>query len=317
MNHDITVEQLRWEKKMTESLGFVGLGNIGSRVVPHLLKAGHEVAVFDLNKEAVAALVELGARAAESPADAAKTSSVVFLSLPNSQIVRKVVVDEAGVFEGAAPGTVVVDHSTIDPETARDLAAGAAAAGFAYLDAPVSGGVQGAEAGTLSIMIGGESETVEKVRPVIDTYAGNIFHVGPSGSGQVIKLANNIITAVNIVALGEGLSATVKAGVELDTAVEVLSKSSAASFVLSSYFPRTLFTEERPTGFALDFMLKDVKLFLESAFKSGIPTPVSNIVGDLYRIGHRDGRGGKDFTSVVEFYEDFSGIRLQSKGNQA
>lgn len=302
---------------MTEVLGFVGLGNIGRRIVPHLLKAGHDVAVFDLNKEAVTALVEQGARAVESPAEAAKGASTVFLSLPNSHIVRTVVLEQDGVLEGASQGAVIVDHSTIDPETARSLAEAAAAGGFAYLDAPVSGGVQGAEAGTLSVIIGGDTAAVDKARPVMDSFAGNIFHVGPSGSGQVIKLANNMITAVNIAALGEGLSATVKAGVDLDTAVEVLTKSSAASFVLSSYFPRTLFTEERPTGFALDFMLKDIKLFLDSVSKTGIPTPVSNIVGDLYNIGHRDGRGGKDFTSVVEFYEDFSGIRLQSKGTKA
>jgi 3-hydroxyisobutyrate dehydrogenase-like beta-hydroxyacid dehydrogenase len=214
---------------MTEVLGFVGLGNIGGRIVPHLLKAGHDVAVFDLNKEVVAGLVEQGARAAESPADAAKGASTIFLSLPNSQIVRNVVVAEDGVFEGAAQGAVVVDHSTIDPETAKDLAAAAQAGGFTYLDAPVSGGVQGAEAGTLSVIIGGETEAVDRIRPVLGHYAANIFHVGPSGSGQVIKLANNIITAINIAALGEGLSATVKAGVDLDTAAEVLGRAPQAA----------------------------------------------------------------------------------------
>ena len=302
---------------MTEILGFVGLGNIGSRVVPHLLKAGHDVAVFDLNKEAVAALAEQGARAAASPAEAAKGASIVFLSLPTPQIVRTVVVDEDGVFEGASQGTIVVDHSTIDPETARDLAAAASAAGFAYLDAPVSGGMQGADAGTLSIMIGGEADIIAKVRPVIEAFAGNIFHVGPSGSGQVIKLANNVISAATILALGEGLSATIQAGVDLDTAVDVLAKSSAASLMLTSYFPRTLFTEERATSFALDFTLKDIRLFLESAVKANLPTPVSNIVGDLHRIGNRDRRGAKDFTSVVEFNEDFTGIRPQLKGTQS
>lgn len=302
---------------MTQVLGFVGLGNIGGRVVPHLLKAGHDVAVFDVNKEAVAVLAEQGARPAKSPAEAAKGASIIFLSLPTPQIVRTVVADEDGVLEGASQGAIIVDHSTIDPETARDLAAAASAGGFSYLDAPVSGGVQGADAGTLSVMIGGETDTVARVRPVIEAFAGNIFHVGPSGSGQVIKLANNVISAATILALGEGLSATVKAGVDLDTAVDVLTKSSAASFMLTRYFPRTLFTEERATSFALDFMLKDIKLFLESAVKANLPTPVSNIVGDIYRIGNRDGRGAKDFTSAVEFYEDFTGIRLQSKGTQS
>jgi 3-hydroxyisobutyrate dehydrogenase len=210
---------------------------------------------------------------------------------------------------------VIVDHSTIDPDTSRTLAQVAQDAGASFLDAPVSGGVQGAEAGTLAVMIGGDEVAVRKVTPLIETYAGNVFHVGPSGNGQAIKLANNQITAANIVALGEGLSSAVAAGVDLDTAVAVLTKSSANSNVLSNYFPKTLFTAERPTGFALDFMHKDLGLFLASAAKSKLPTPVTGLVRDLFSIGQRDGRGGKDFTSVVEFYEDFTGIRLQTKEN--
>lgn len=300
---------------MTENLGFVGLGNIGSRVVPHLLAAGHLVTVTDLNAQAVEALIAQGATAAENAAEVASRSSIVFLSLPAPAIVRAVVAGEGGILSTAKPGTVIVDHSTIDPETARAMETLAAEKGVHYLDAPVSGGVQGAEAGTLAVMVGGNSDAFARVLPVIETYAGNAFHVGGSGNGQAIKLANNIITAVNIAALGEGLSAAVAAGVSLETAVKVLSTSSANSHVLSSYFPRTLFTEDRPTGFALDFMLKDIKLFLNSTARTSLPTPVSNVVGDLFRIGHRDGRGAKDFTSVVEFYEDFTGDRLQMKGN--
>ncbi|WP_087013170.1 NAD(P)-dependent oxidoreductase [Leucobacter sp. 7(1)] len=300
---------------MVAHVGFVGLGNIGSRVAPHLLNAGHRLAVSDLNTAAVEALVAQGARAAESAADTARDADIVILSLPSPAIVRTVVAGNDGVLAGAKPGTIIVDHSTIDPETAREVAGLAAAVGVTYLDAPVSGGVQGAEAGTLSIMAGGDAGAFERVRPVLESYSGNVFLVGETGSGQAIKLANNIITAINIAALGEGLSAAVGAGVDLDTAAKVLSTSSANSHVLSSYFPRTLFTEDRPTGFALDFMLKDIKLFLNSTAQTALPTPVSNVVGDLFRIGNRDGRGAKDFTSVVEFYEDFTGTRLQTKGN--
>jgi 3-hydroxyisobutyrate dehydrogenase-like beta-hydroxyacid dehydrogenase len=192
------------------------------------------------------------------------------------------------------------------------LAADAAAVGVGFLDAPVSGGVQGAEAGTLSVMVGGDGAALDQVRPLLDVYAGNVFHVGDSGNGQVIKLANNLITAINIVALGEALTTTVQNGVDLDKAVEVLTKSSANSNVLSSYFPRTLFTQERPIGFALNFMHKDLGLFLDSTKTSPIPVPVSSLVRDLFSIGRQAGRGGKDFTSVVEFYEDFGGTRLQT-----
>lgn len=295
-------------------LGFIGLGNIGSRVVPHLLDAGHTVTVSDLNTAAVDQLVARGAIAAGSPADVAAASEVVFLSLPTPNVVRDVVGGPNGLLATASAGTVIVDHSTIDPQTARDVAQLTAAQDVAYLDAPVSGGVQGAEAGTLSVIVGGDEAAFQTVKPYLDTFAGNVFHVGASGNGQVIKLANNIVTAINIVALGEALSTTVANGVDLDTAVKVLTTSSANSNVLSNYFPRTLFTQERPTGFALDFMLKDIKLYLASAAATPVPTPVSSLVGDLFKVGHRDGRGAKDFTSVVEFYEDFSGTALHTKG---
>ena len=294
---------------MSSILGFVGLGNIGGRVVTHLVKAGHKVSVYDLNDTAVKAAVDQGALAVGSPAEAAAGAEVVFLSLPTPAIVEGVV---TGLLAAAQRGLVIVDHSTIDPETTRRLAADAAAVGVGFLDAPVSGGVQGAEAGTLSVMVGGDGAALDQVRPLLDVYAGNVFHVGDSGSGQVIKLANNLITAINIVALGEALTTTVQNGVDLDKAVEVLTKSSANSNVLSSYFPRTLFTQERPTGFALNFMHKDLGLFLDSTKTSPIPVPVSSLVRDLFSIGRQAGRGGKDFTSVVEFYEDFGGTRLQT-----
>jgi 3-hydroxyisobutyrate dehydrogenase len=294
------------------TVGFVGLGNIGSRVVVHLVKAGHDVAVFDLAAAAVETAAAHGARAVASPEEAARGAAALFLSLPTPAIVSAVV---NSVLPDAAPGLVIVDHSTIDPDTSRSLAQAAQANGVSFLDAPVSGGVQGAQAAALAVMIGGDETAVKAVTPLIDTYAGNVFHVGPSGSGQAIKLANNQITAANIVALGEGLSSAVAAGVDLDTAVAVLTKSSANSNVLSNYFPKTLFTAERPTGFALDFMHKDLGLFLAAAAKAKLPTPVSGLVRDLFSIGQRDGRGAKDFTSVVEFYEDFTGIRLQTKEN--
>ncbi|MEU6012248.1 NAD(P)-dependent oxidoreductase [Streptomyces sp. NPDC047453] len=295
---------------MSAAVAFVGLGNIGGRVVAHLVKAGHDVAVFDLNAAAVQAAVEAGARSAVSAAQAAEGAEAVFLSLPTPAIVESVVGE---VLPHAEKGAVIVDHSTIDPETSRRLAGTAAAQGVSFLDAPVSGGVQGAEAGTLAIMVGGDEAALERVRPLLETYAGSVVRIGDSGSGQVVKLANNLITAINIAALGEALTTAVRQGVDLDVAVSVLTKSSANSNVLSSYFPRTLFTAERPTGFALDFMHKDLGLFLASAASGPVPLPLSNAVRDLFSIGRQLGRGSKDFTSVVEFYEDFADVRLQTK----
>jgi 3-hydroxyisobutyrate dehydrogenase len=294
-------------------VGFVGVGNIGGRMVAHLVRAGWDVVVFDVSEEAVRAAVGVGARAAGSAGEVAEGAGVVLLSLPTPAIVEAVVGE---VLPRVGAGAVVVDHSTIDPDTSRRLAGAAGGWGVSFLDAPVSGGVQGAEAGTLAVMVGGDEAALEKVRPLLDTYAGSVVHVGGSGSGQVVKLANNLVTAINIAALGEALTTVVRQGVDLDTAVSVLTKSSANSNVLSGYFPRTLFTAERPTGFTLDFMHKDLGLFLASAASGPVPLPLANAVRDLFSIGRRLGRGGKDFTSVVEFYEDFAGVRLQTRQAQ-
>ena len=253
---------------MTEVLGFVGLGRIGSRAIPHMLKAGHNVAVFDVNNDAVARLAEKGARAVPSPAEAAKGASIIFLGLPTAQLVRRAVAAEDGVLEGAPQGAVIVDHSMSDPQTARDLAAAARAGGFAYLDAPVIGEAQQPDTGPLTVMIGGEAKVFAKVRAVIAAFADNIFHVGPSGSGQALKLADNNISAAKIVALREGLSATAGAKDDLDTAVDVLSKRSAAGVMLTSHLGRTFFSEDRMTGFCPDLMLQDIELFLEFSLKT-------------------------------------------------
>lgn len=294
---------------MQDQIAVIGAGNIGGRLIRHLVASGYDVVVHDPDDVATQRAAVAGARTAGSVAEAVRNTSTVLLSLPTPQIVESV---GAQILREDVVDRVVVDHSTIDPATARRLAKRANARAAQFLDAPVSGGVQGADAGTLSVMAGGAEAALNRVLPVLRCYAANVFHVGSSGSGQALKLANNQITAATIAALGEGLSAAVSAGVDLDAAVAVLTTSSANSTVLSGYFPKTLFTDNRPTGFALDLMHKDLGLFLESAGRSGLPTPVTNVVRDLFSIGRRDGRGERDFTSVVEFYEDFTGIRLRT-----
>lgn len=303
---------------MASQLAFIGLGNIGSRMAAHLIKAGHDVRVYDVNQSAVQAMVDLGATSASTPALAAKDAEAVFTSLPTPAIVTNVVTGTDGILEGLMPGAVIVEHSTIDPATVVKLATEVRAAGGALIDAPISGGVQGAEAATLAIMVGGEEADLTAVRPYLELYGApeKITHIGPMGTGQVVKLANNMITAINIVALGEVLTTSVEAGLDLDVAVKVLSGSSANSNVLSNYFPRTLFTEERPVGFSLNFIHKDIALFLDSVSASEIPLPVTRIVQDIYAIARQQGLGNKDFTSVVEFYEQFSNVRLQTGANK-
>ena len=299
---------------MASKLAFVGLGNMGSRMATHLITAGHDVAVFDVNPKAIDALVRIGATAASTPAEAARGASVVFTSLPTPKIVTEVISGPDGVLDGLVKDGIIVEHSTIDPGTVILLAAATEAAGGKLIDAPVSGGVQGAEAGTLAIMVGGDIADLDRVREYLELYgsAEKITHIGPVGTGQVVKLANNMITAINILALGEVLTTSVEAGLDLDVAVKVLSGSAGNSNVLSNYFPRTLFTQERPVGFSLDFIHKDIGLFLDSVSASAIPVPVCKIVQDVYAIARQEGLGKKDFTSVVEFYEQFAGIRLQT-----
>jgi len=292
-------------------VAFVGLGNMGRRMAARLVAAGYKVAVFDTNPDAVHALEEAGARAATSPADAVSDADFILSSLPNPAIVEAVYLGGEGVIQTAKPGAVAADLSTIDPATAVSVRDALAQVSVGFLDAPVSRGVQGAENGTLAIMAGGSTTDFNRILPVLQHLGSAITHVGESGTGQLVKLCNNMISAINTVAASEVMVVGRRAGLDTKTMYDVLTSGSAESHILSSYFPRVVFSEERPTGFSLDFMVKDLDLFMSAANKTEVPMFLSGAVRQVFRLAQGQGLGSRDSCHIVEVYEKTAGVRLK------
>lgn len=294
-----------------QTVAFIGLGNMGGRMAARLIAAGYDVRVFDTNPETVGAAENLGATAGSSPAETVDGADFILSSLPNPAIVEAVYLGEDGVKAGAKAGAIAIDHSTIDPATAIRVGEALHAGGVVFLDAPVSRGVQGAENGTLAIMVGGDDDAFDAALPVLSHLGSSITHVGAPGTGQLVKLCNNMITAVTNVALGEVMVVGLKAGLDTKTMFDVLTSGSADSHMLNTYFPKTIFGETRPTGFSLDFMVKDVDLFLRAGSATDVPLLVSSMVRQIYKLAQDQGLGQRDSCSVVEVYEALAGVRLK------
>lgn len=298
-------------------VAFIGVGRMGGRMAARLAAGEFEVVVHDPSPAAVASLESAGATAAPDPATAARGADAILCSLPNPAALDKVMSGSPGVLETVEPGTIIVDFSTGDPETARSVAAAAGERGARFLDAPVSRGVKGAETGTLAMLVGGEAETLADARPLLSVLASDIVHVGDVGAGQVTKLCNNMLAAINATALGEVLVAGVRAGVELGPLAEAIGASSGGSFVLEQYLPAGLFTAERPVGFALALMRKDLGLFMDAGSKLSVELPVSAAVQQRYVAAAANGLDDADWTSVAELYERSAGQTLNLDGGVA
>ena len=291
-----------------KNVAFIGVGKMGAQMAARLVAAGYKVAVFDPNEAAVNELVSKGAAAAASPKAAAEGADAVMFSLPTPGILRAAVSGPDGVLNSAGKGAVLIDFSTVDPATTKELAKAAADKGVAFLDSPVSGGVAGATNGKLVLMVGGDAAVLEKVTPVLNHLAGRIVHCGDVGTGQLTKLAHNMVVAINTVALGEVLAASVKAGGKLDVLCDVFSAGMAGSKMLD-WFQKTLFTEERPGFFAIDLMHKDISLCLDEF--ANLPMPLSQLVKQTYNVARAKDLGKKDSTSVCEVYEELLGVKLK------
>ncbi len=295
---------------MGTRVAFIGVGNMGGRMSRRLLAAGYPVTVCDSSRELVESLVGDGARAAGSAADAAADADLVILSLPTPAIVEAVISGADGILRTARPGTTVVDMSTGDPGTARRVEAACRAAGLNFLDAPVSRGVVGAEKGTLLIMVGGDAEVLEAARPVLSHLGSDIVHVGGPGSGQVVKLCNNMLAAIHMQALGEVLVTGVKAGVGVDTLASVLSGGTGGSWILSNHLPATILAGDDGTRFALDLMHKDVGLFLRAAEEQGLSTPLAATATQTLRMAKSEGYGPRDYSAIIRYFEHLAQIQL-------
>ncbi len=292
-------------------IGFIGLGIMGKPMAKNLIKAGHTLVVSTHNPEAAAELAGLGASTAAAPRDVAERVELVITMLPNSPQVTQVALGDDGIVQGAPPGLVYADMSSIAPHVARDVARRLEERGVAMLDAPVSGGQPKAIDGTLSIMVGGERMTFDRVRDALSAMAASVVHVGDVGAGNTVKLANQVIVAINIAAVSEALVLAEKAGVSPAVVVEAIRGGLAGSAVLEAKAPMMLDHDFQP-GFRMDLHNKDLVNALETSHAVGAPLPLTAAVLEMFTALKAAGRDGDDHSGLVQHYELLAGTRLAS-----
>lgn len=286
-------------------IGFIGLGIMGSRMAGTLSRAGHALTVFDVDREKIAALEALGAARAESPRDLAGKSDVVCSSLPTPATVRSVYLGPDGVLQGARPGTILVDMSTVDPETTREVGRAAAGKDLQYLDAPVSGGYREAESGSLVIIVGGERSAFDAAREVLAALGSAIHYAGPSGAGNIVKLVNNVMSMGNVLVAAEAFVLGVKAGMDSQTLFDILRTSAGRSFHFERRFPNILARNFAP-GFTVDLARKDLGLAVEMARTHEVPVPALSLIHQLYNASSTLGDGPNDFAAIVKVFEGWA-----------
>jgi len=294
---------------MGERLGFIGLGIMGRGMASNLLKAGYDVRVWNRTAGRMNDLVETGASMATSPADLAAKCDVILICVSDTADVEEVVLGQDGIIHTARPGSLVVDHSTISPHTTREIAARLYAREVHMLDAPVSGGSEGAANGTLSIMIGGAADQVERAMPYLQSMGKTITHVGEQGAGQMTKLVNQILAVGNTLAMSEALLFAQAGGLDLEKALNAISGGAAGSWILEARGPQILERDFRP-GFTIDLQQKDLWLALQAADMLGVPTLVTNIVFDLYRTLQTRGMGGEGNHALIKALEHLADIEV-------
>ncbi|WP_286222181.1 3-hydroxyisobutyrate dehydrogenase [Marinobacter apostichopi] len=291
------------------TITFIGLGNMGGPMASNLVKAGHDVTVFDLSEEAVQTLVSEGAKTADTAHQAAEGAECVITMLPAGQHVEAVYLGDDGLLAKLPEGTLVIDSSTIAPETARGVAEEAKARNIPFLDAPVSGGVGGAKAGTLTFICGGADETFAKAKPILDAMGKNIFHAGPHGSGQVAKICNNMLLAILMAGTSEALALGVKNGLDPAVLSEIMKQSSGGNWALNVYNPWPGVMENAPAsrnyegGFLVNLMTKDLGLAFDNAVKNQASIPMGSLARNLFSLHAGQGNGTLDFSSIQRLYK--------------
>jgi 3-hydroxyisobutyrate dehydrogenase len=289
-------------------IGFVGLGHMGAPMCRNLLKHGHALKVHDLVPELVRKLAAAGCEAGTSAADCARGVDAFITMLPSSPHVRSVYMAEYGVLAEVAPGTPLVDCSTIDPITAREVAMDARARGCAMIDAPVSGGVAGAEAGTLTFMVGGAAAEFEAAKPILQCMGKNVVHCGASGNGQVAKICNNLMLAIEMIGTSEGMALAAKLGMDPKVFASIVNTSSGRCWSSDTYNPYPGVLDGVPAargyagGFSSDLMLKDLSLVADAARAAAQPVLLGALAQQVYQKHSVDGHGAKDFSSVILQY---------------
>jgi 3-hydroxyisobutyrate dehydrogenase len=291
-----------------QKIAFIGLGNMGSPMALNLCHKGYALQVFDLLPTAVDALTAAGAKASVSALDAANDAEVVITMLPASAHAEAVYLGDNGLLQNLQPGKVLIDCSTIAPETSRNIAAQAAEAGFDMLDAPVSGGTAGATAGTLTFIVGGDATTLEQVQPILQAMGRNIFHAGSNGAGQAAKICNNMLLAIHMIGTAETLQLGVNLGLDPKVLSQIMLQSSGRNWSLELYNPYPGVMDNVPAsrnytgGFAGNLMNKDLGLALEAALQTQSGVPLGSLAKSLYQQWLNHGNGNKDFSGIQELF---------------
>ncbi|MEZ2746896.1 3-hydroxyisobutyrate dehydrogenase [Halopseudomonas bauzanensis] len=290
-------------------IGFLGLGNMGGPMAHNLLKAGHQLTVFDLSEAAVSNLVEAGASAAPSIAALASSDvELIITMLPAAQHVKGVYLGEDGLLANVSPEVRLIDSSTIDPMSAREVAAAALANGNSMIDAPVSGGTGGATAGTLTFMVGGDQADFDVALPILQAMGKNIVHCGPSGNGQVAKVANNMLLGISMIGAAEAMNLGVSLGMDPKVLAGIINTSSGRCWSTDTYNPYPGVLENAPAsrgytgGFGTDLMLKDLGLATEAAKQARQPVVLGALAQQLYQTFSGQGNGGLDFSAIIKMY---------------
>jgi 3-hydroxyisobutyrate dehydrogenase len=292
-------------------IGFIGTGNMGNPMAANLIRGGHQLTVHDLRRQATTNLVELGATWADTPRDAVSGNELVFTSLPVPRDVEAVVLGEKGILEGAAKGLIYADLSTNSPTVVRRLHQTCAQKGVVMLDTPVSGGVYGAAAGTLAVMVGGDEGVFRRIKPALDAIGSHVVYCGPIGNGSVCKICNNLLSMGTGVLLAEALTLGVKAGVELAVLADVIANSSGSCRRLTEKHPRFLFKGNFEPGFATALAAKDVRLATDLGREYGIPMELSNLIDQRHVEAMHRGWGAEDSDAVARIQEDKAGVQLR------
>jgi len=291
---------------MTTTIVFIGLGNMGLPMAQNLARAGHAVAGFDLMPASVQQFVATGGLSADDQAAAIGEADIVITMLPASRHVQGAYLGEGGILAHAKPGALLIDCSTIAPDVSREVAAAASARGLRMIDAPVSGGTAGAAGGTLTFMVGGAEADLASARPLLEQMGKNIFHAGPSGSGQTVKICNNMLLGILMIGTSEAIRLGVANGLDPKVVSDVMAKSSGRNWTLEVYNPCPGVAENVPAsrdyagGFGVDLMLKDLGLAVESAGASGASVPLGELARQLYDQHSKSGAGGLDFSSIYK-----------------
>jgi len=291
-------------------IGFIGLGIMGKPMSKNLRKAGYELVVCDITRATVDELVALGATAATTAKEVAQQVDLVITMLPNSPEVKQVVLGSGGIIEGARPGTIVADMSSIAPLVSREVAARLAEKGIAMLDAPVSGGQPKAIDGTLAVMVGGKQEIFDRCLPVFKAMAASVVRVGDIGAGNIAKLANQVVVALNIAAVSEALVLAAKAGADPDLVFKAIRGGLAGSTVMEAKAPLMMDRKFNP-GFRINLHIKDLTNALDTAHQVGAPLPLTAAMLEIMQALKVDGLGDSDHGAVVRHFEKLAGIELR------